>query len=194
MSLHRTIVVALATFITLGMTSFASAGCCGWGGYGAYGGEYGWGTAYGPPVVTAAAYSQPYGYWGSPTAAIVYAQPVAPAPIVVGGWGGGWGAGCACNRGLFTAGPSPLYVVNQGPYFSGPGLTVPYGTYAPQEAYAPANNYPYVGGGYGYRRPYYARPYYGHPYYGAHVGYHRPMYAHPHFVAGPHYYYHPHAH
>ena len=35
--------------------------------------------------------------------------------------------------------PSPLYVVNQGPEYTGPGLMVPYGTYAPAAAYAPGH-------------------------------------------------------
>ena len=37
-----------------------------------------------------------------------------------------------------------LYMVNQGPVYSGPGLTVPYETYSPEMAYAPATDYPYV--------------------------------------------------
>ena len=49
MSFHRVVLVALATLFSIGMTSLASAGCCGWGysspvvyaapvGYGGYGG------------------------------------------------------------------------------------------------------------------------------------------------------------
>lgn len=82
-------------------------------------------------------------------------------------WGGGWG-GCGCCggcRGLFTAGfaavPAPIYVVNQGPYYSGPGVMVPYGTYSPYNGVA--GPYPYVGGygypHYAYHRHYYRRPY-----------------------------------
>ena len=67
MSSHRVIFVALATLFTVGMTSLASAGCCGWGYsapvvYGGYGGGYGGGCC------------------ATPTAAVVFAQPVAPAP------------------------------------------------------------------------------------------------------------------
>jgi hypothetical protein len=227
MSLHRVIFVALATLFTVGMTSFASAGCCGWGysapvtyggyGYGAYGGYGGCGGC------------------GAPTAAVVFAQPVAPAPIAVsaaitpfggpccggngcgdcggwgsgcgncggwgsgcgncgsvgwgGGWGGGWGSGwgsggcCGgsnwgggcCGRTVVYAVP---YMVNQGPYYSGPGLTAPYSTYSPDTAYAPAANYPYVPG-YGYGPAPVAPPYYSHLYYHPHYAYRAPMYAHP---------------
>lgn len=225
MTFHRVVLVALATFLSVGMTSFASADCCGWG--------------YGSPV----AYAASVGYGGcggcsAPVAAAVVAQPVAPAPIVVsapvavtpfggpccswsgcgycggagagcggcgGGWGGsvfgvgysgwswgrcgncgaGWGGGCCASA---TAYASPLYVVNQGPYYSGPGLMQPYATYSPDTAYAPASDYPYVPGGYGYgptpvRSPYYARLYY-HP----HYAYHAPVYGRP-AAPGPHYYY-----
>src|SRR5580704_10145731 len=103
MSFHRAILVALATLFTVGMTSFASAGCCGWG--------------YSAPVVyqSAPVYGG-CGGCGGPTAAAVFAQPVAPAPIAVGvavtpfggpccGWNGcgdcgGWGGGCGnCGSG-----------------------------------------------------------------------------------------------
>ena len=60
--------------------------------------------------------------------------------------------GCNCGRSIGYY-PSPLYVVNQGPEYSGPGLMLPYGTYAPGAAYAPGINYPYVGPRYGYRGP-----------------------------------------
>jgi hypothetical protein len=224
MSFHRTILVALATLFTIGMTSFASAGCCGWGysapvAYGSYGGCGGCGT---------------------PTAAVVFAQPVAPAPIVIsnpvapfggsccgfsgcgdcGGWGsgcgncggGGWGGGCGnCGTvawgggcggcGLSTAYAAPaLYVVNQGPYYAGPGLTVPYSTYSPDTAYAPAVNYPYVPGygapGYGapgYGAPGYGGGYYRRPYYRPRYAYRAPIYMHPRYYgAGPRYYGAPH--
>ena len=108
MSLHRVIFVALATLFTVGMTSFASANCCGWG--------------YSAPVTYAPVYG---GYGGcggcgAPTAAAVFAQPVAPAPIAVsaavtpfGGpccsWNGcgdcGWGSGCGnCGSGGWGGG------------------------------------------------------------------------------------------
>jgi len=110
MSFHRVVFVAVATLLSIGMTSIASAGCCdggysapvyatvapvGYGGYGGYGG---------------------CGACGTPTAAAVFAVPVAPAvpaPIVVSaavpsGFGGpccswngcgncgwsGWSSGC----------------------------------------------------------------------------------------------------
>ncbi|MGB6174391.1 MAG: hypothetical protein WBG12_20745, partial [Xanthobacteraceae bacterium] len=69
MSFHRVVFVAVATLLSIGMTSIASAGCCDGGysapvyatvapvGYGSYGG---------------------CGACGTPTAAAVYAVPVAP--------------------------------------------------------------------------------------------------------------------
>jgi hypothetical protein len=212
MSFHRATLVALATLFTVGMTSLASAGCCDWGasapvGYGCGGGGCG------APVVTALSYSVPVapapsygcGGCGAPMAAVVYAQPVAPAPIVTSTW-----AGCGCNRGLFSAASSPLYVVNQGPQYSGPGLMVPYQTYSQEAAYAPAVDYPYVspyesgygygaGYGYGYRhRSYYGQPYYHGP--GPGFGYRSHAYFRPHYYApaaryygpGPRYYSRPH--
>lgn len=80
MSFHRVTLVALATLFTVGMTSLASA-CCSWG--------------YSAPVVYAPVAPVTYGGCGgccggcgTPTAAAVFAQPVAPAPISVGYWGG----------------------------------------------------------------------------------------------------------
>ncbi len=72
MSFHRVLVVAVATLFTVGMTSIASANCCGWG--------------YSAPVAYAPMTPAVYGGCGAcaaPTAAAVYAQPVAPAPIMV---------------------------------------------------------------------------------------------------------------
>jgi hypothetical protein len=212
MSLHRVVLVAVATLFSIGMTSIASAGCCGWGysapvayaapvGYGGYGGYGGCGGC------------------GAPTVAAVYAAPVAPAvpaPIAVApvmptafggpccGWNGcgncgltdwsggqGWGSGCgncggcgACGQAAVYAAPS-LYVVNQGPVYSGPGIMIPYQTYSPETAYVPATDYPYVPGSgyYGYGSglsypPYYAHPY-AHPYYRPRYAYRAPMAMHP---------------
>jgi hypothetical protein len=226
MSFHRVILVALATLFTVGMTSFASAGCCGWG--------------YSAPVV----YQSPLAYGGcggcgGPTAAAVFAQPVAPAPIAVGvavtpfggpccGWngcgdcGGGWGGGCGnCGSGGFGGWGgwgngcgncgfggwggwggggggcggcgrpvvySMPYIVNQGPYYSGPGITEPYSTYSPDTAYAPASDYPYVPG---YGAPSYPR-YYARPYYRPRYAYGAPGYMRPRFYGRPRYYGAPH--
>jgi len=190
MSFHRVTLVALATFFTIGMTQFASA-CCDMG--------YAVPFAYAPvaPVTYGGC-----GGCGAPTAAAIYAQPVAPAPIYVtsvsspfggpccsyGGCGGcgnvgyggcgGCGAvsyggcgGCGGQVGYAVAAPS-LYVVNQGPVYSGPALTIPYSTYSPEAAYAPATDYPYVPG-YGYGAPQYPR-YFAQPSY---PRYYRPRYA-----------------
>ena len=113
------------------------------------------------------------------------------------GWGGGcgncgsvgWGGGCGncgwtpgrCN----SCGVSSLYVVNQGPDYSGPGLMRPYATYSPDTAYAPAANYPYVPG-YGYGPAPVAQPYYNHLYYHPHYAYRAPMYGH--YGLGPRFY------
>jgi hypothetical protein len=218
MSFHRAVFVALATLFTVGMTSMASA-CCDWG--------------YAAPVAYSEVAPAVYGgcgNCGAPTAALVYSQPVAPAPIAVntccgsawggtsywgngGGWGGGWasnwnscgncgsvswsvgcgncgavgwggggwggggwGGGWTPGRCSVGCGASPLYVVNQGPVYSGPGLMQPYATYSPDAAYAPAANYPYVPGGYGYGPAPVPPPYYSHLYYHPHYAYRAPMY------------------
>jgi hypothetical protein len=165
MSYHRATLVVLATLFTAAMSPAAFAGCCGWGasssfgygsfGYGSFGsGCGGCGVTYATPVVAApvvvapvvaapVAYSSGCGCGGS---SVVYASPVVqPTPIA----------------------PSPIYVTNQGPEFSGPGISVPYGTYSPAPAYAPP--YPYMSGyrpypRMAYMRPY--RPYMGPRYYG----------------------------
>jgi hypothetical protein len=82
------------------------------------------------------------------------------------GCGGGCGGcgGCSATFGYHPVAPSPLYVVNQGPEYSGPGLMVPFGTYSPATNRAAPGAYPYVAGrGYGYG-PRYPRPYYGSRY------------------------------
>jgi hypothetical protein len=167
MSFHRSILVAIATVFTVGMAPAAFAGCCGW-------------------EAPAPAYYAPGGCGGCATAyaPVIYAIPVAPAPIAFGGCGGcgapvSWGSGCGgcgapvtwgngcggCGTptAVYTA-PAPLYVVNQGPNYSGPGVMVPFNTYAPPAEYAPPPAYP----SYGYpQQGYYpaARPYYRHAYY-----------------------------
>src|SRR5580693_10421883 len=207
MSFQRSILVAIATLITVGMTQVAFAGCCDWGGQ--------------API----AYAQPGcgGCGAVAYAPIIYATPIAPQPIAVGcgncgapvtccapsvtasyaapvaQWGGGCGGGgCGAPVGyggyggygggysgcgncgvpaVYTT-PAPLYVVNQGPDFEGPGLMVPYHSYAPPAQYAPPPAYPPYAGGYaggGYAHRYYPHVAYGGGYY------------HPHVMA-PHYY------
>jgi len=205
MSFHRFVFVALAALFTVGMTSIASAGgCCDLG--------------YSAPVAYVQVAPVSYGGCGgcgAPTAAVVYALPVVPAPIAVntccggnawGGtsyWGGGngwgatsvgWGGGCGNCGGAVSwgggcggcGGGSPLYVVNQGPVYSGPGLMQPYATYSPDTAYAPATDYPYVPG-YGYGPAPVAPPYYSHLYYHPHYAYRAPMYARPRYYGPMHY-------
>jgi hypothetical protein len=112
MSLYRVTLVAVATLFSIGMTSLASA-CCNWG--------------YSNPVAYTAAAPGGYGCCGGQMAAAVYAQPLAPAPIVAannvtpfggpccgwsgcgncGGWSGGCsscGGGCGGGCGLFGGG------------------------------------------------------------------------------------------
>ena len=216
MSFQRSILVAIATLITVGMTQVAFAGCCDWGGEApityAQPGCGGCGTvAYAPIIYATPIAPQPIavGCGGcgapvtccAPSVAVTYAAPVAQwgvgcggcgAPVGYGGYGGYGGGYSGCGNcgvpAVYTT-PAPLYVVNQGPAFEGPGLFVPYHSYAPPAEYAPAPAYPpyaggygggYGGGGYGggYGNP--LRPYYHHAAYGA--GYYRPR------MMGPHYY------
>lgn len=160
MSLHRSIILAVAALCSAGLSSAALADCCGWGnpapapyvssGCGGCGGGV---AAYAPityatPIAPApigvgcggcgtpaavASYA-PAPAWGTgcgacgrPTAAVTYAAPVAPTPT--------FGTGCG-SCGVYTQ-PAPLYVVNQGPEYSGPGITVPYRTWGRPAAYLP---------------------------------------------------------
>jgi hypothetical protein len=199
MSFQRSILVAIATLITVGMTqvAFAQYGCGGCG------------TAvYAPVIYATPVEPQPIavgcGNCGAPVtccapSVAAYAAPIAQwgggcggcgAPVGYGGYGGyggGYGggySGCGnCGTPAVYTTPAPLYVVNQGPAFEGPGLMVPYHSYAPPVEYAPPPAYPPYAGGYGggYGGEYgggYGHPYYHHAAYGA--GY-------PHMM-GPHYY------
>jgi hypothetical protein len=171
---HRAILVASAIFLAAGMSSAALAGC------GGCGFENAAPVAYPQPI-----YAQPIAIPAPvPPPVAVAPAPIAVDHWDTGGCGtlggcfsgcgafggpacgGGCGlggcsgfnnfSGCNCGRSVAYA-PAPLYVVNQGPDYSGPGLVLPYGTYAPGAAYAPAINYPYVGPRYGYRAPGYYR-------------------------------------
>jgi hypothetical protein len=195
MSFHRSVFVALATVFTVGMAPAAFAQCCGYQapaptyyapapvaqGCGICGVQ-----AYAPVVYATPVAPAPInvgcGTCGTPIAAVTFAPPT-PA----------WGSGCGvcgapapvaynpCNTcGLATTPvytqPAPAYVVNQGPDYSGPGLMVPYRTYAPQAEYAPPPYYPSYPHRY-YPRPYYHHAYYaprpyGHPYYGRYYTHH----------------------
>jgi hypothetical protein len=198
MSFKRSILVAIATLITVGMTQVALAqtGCGGCG------------TAVYAPVIYAtpiapAPIAVGCGNCGVPVtccapSVAAYAAPVPEwgggcggcgTPVGYGGYGGGYGggySGCGgCGVPAVYTTPAPLYVVNQGPAFEGPGLVVPYHSYAPPVEYAPPPAYPPYGGGYagGYAGGYgggYAHRYYPHVAYGG-------GYYHPHMMA-PHYY------
>jgi hypothetical protein len=217
MSFKRSILVAIATMITVGMTQVAFAGCCDWGGQApvayAQTGCGGCGTAaYAPIVYATPVAPQPIavgcGNCGAPVTCCApsyaaYAAPVAQwgggcggcgAPVGYGGYGGYGGGYSGCGNcgvpAVYTT-PAPLYVVNQGPAYEGPGLMVPYHSYAPSAEYAPAPATPPYEGGYGggYAGGYgggYAHPYPMHRYY-PHVAYGGGGYYHPH-VMGPHYY------
>ena len=163
--MYRVVLVGLAAVFTVGMTSLASAGGWGWGS--------GWGSGFG------------CGGCAAPSAAIVYAQPVAPPPVVVG-WTGGCGCGsCGCGHQsiVYAAppieptpiAPAPIYVVNQGPAYEGPGITVPYHTWSPVSAYGPVAGY----GHYGYRHHYGYGPRLGYGY-RPRLAYHRPFIGYPH--------------
>jgi len=145
MSFYRATLVALTTVMTVGLTSAAFA-CCEWP----------------APVVYGAAGCGGCGAVFAPTA---YTVPVPPVAVAVGGCGGcgalapvavaTWGNGCGGCGGPVVYGapaieptpiaPAPIYVVNQGPEYAGPGIVVPYRVYTPSAAYGPAS-YPYVPG------------------------------------------------
>ena len=147
MSRHRVILVALATLLTAGTTSAALA-CCEWGN---------------PAPV---AYAEPVGAGCGGCAAplVTYAQPVVPPLVTPGGCGC---SGCGGCGGLYATpaieptpiAPSPIYVVNQGPDYTGPGIMVPYRVYAPGAGFAPPPAYSYVVGQ-PYPAGYVPNPYY----------------------------------
>jgi hypothetical protein len=160
MSLHRLGLMAITTLFTVGMTSFASAGCCDWG-------------ASAQPVVYAAPSAYAGGCGGCGTAA--YAAPITyAAPALSYG-----SSGCGCGtRSIVYAqptvvAPSPIYVVDQGPRYAGAGIMVPYRTYSRAAYAAPASDYPYVSG---YAEEEYAAPLMPRP------RYHRPVWRGPRVV------------
>jgi hypothetical protein len=171
MSFNRTILAACTAVFAIVFAPAAFAGCGGCG-FAAPAIEYAPAPVYAAPIAyggggccggcggcgsaVAVTYVQP----------VVYVQPapvmVAPQPIAVDHWDtGGWGRCGGCGGGGFgyTLAPSAAYVVNQGPYYSGPGTMIPYQTYSPGYGLANPAAYPYIGAG--YYGPRYARPYYG---------------------------------
>jgi hypothetical protein len=225
MSFQRSILVAIATLITVGMTQVAFAGCCDWGGQApvayAQTGCGGCGAvAYAPVIYATPIEPQPIavgcGGCGAPVtccapSVAAYAAPVGYGDYgggygggynggygggYAGGYGGGYGGGCGnCGVPAVYTTPAPLYVVNQGPAFEGPGVMVPFHSYAPPAEYAPPPGYPPYAGGYaggGYAGGGYAGGYAG----GYHGGYGYPMHHYGHVAygqgyphaMGPHYY------
>ena len=85
------------------------------------------------PLVSACCVSVEPGHTNSPNPV-----PLAPAPIYVDSWSSG---GC----GHCGAAPSPFYVVDQGPDYTGPGITRLFLTYTPPISF------PYVSPCCGYR-------------------------------------------
>jgi hypothetical protein len=183
MSSHRAILVAFTTLFAAGMTSAAFAGCGGCGGSLAV--TYAPLIEYAPPVAyaPAIAYAPPPVEYAPPVA---YGPPIAVAPIAVNNWD--TGGGCGCGRSVVYAqpvAPAPIYVVNQAPDYTGPGIMVPYGTYSPEAGYAAPYGYPYISGPgyrYGYGMPYRMHHRYRHSYYGAgpRYAYRERVSAHPH--------------
>jgi hypothetical protein len=220
--LKRSILVAIATLITAGWTSVASAqyGCgnCGVGAYAP--------ITYATPLVSApivvgtgcgncaapvspccsggglfnsfagalgpvpTPWANQFGGCGgcgvqaAPVAQCCAVQmvPVQPAPCCAAP---PVASCCGGTPAVYTT-PAPLYVVNQGPDYSGPAVMEPYRTYMPPAQYAPPPGYPpYIGGGYGgYGRPY--APYHRVAYGG--MGYYHPR------AWGPRYYGRPYMH
>ena len=163
MSLNRTTLVALAALFSSVLTSAAFAGCCAWGPPAP--------VFYEPPAIYAA---RGCGGCGAPV--VTYVQPVevvpaAPVAVGCGGCGGPVVYAAPLVEPVPLA-PAPIYVVNQGPDYSGPDFMVPFHTYAPGVAYAPPAEYPYVYGGY--------RRY--HRYWGGHFGYHRRWHSWHHYA------------
>jgi hypothetical protein len=204
MSTQRTFLVAFATLFIAGSSAFAQCGNCGFAApaYVQPAPAY----AQPAPFYAAPAQVYAPGGCGRCGASIAPEPvpppvPVAPAPIAVDHWdtggyvggcglgglfGGGFGncggcgglGGCGGNCCSRSAGyaPAPLYVVNQGPQYSGPGMMVPYQTYAPAAAYAPAVNYPYIAP----RYPFYARRHWHRR-----LAFHARGVVHPHRFYGP---------
>lgn len=117
----------------VGLAGIGSAGageCCDWGG--------------GPGVV----YTQPQVYYAQPAPTIVQ---VTPPPIVVQ-------VGrpqIIVQQTDFYQAPVPIYLVDQGPVYSGPGADYSWPVYQPPQ---PIRPYPYVSSDYGWGYPYDASP------------------------------------
>jgi hypothetical protein len=147
MTFHRAVLVASAIVFTAAMTSVASA-CC----QGPFAGP----AVYAPPAPPPF-YAGGCGRCGP----VAFVAPLPPVRVPV--WGCGGCAGTYVEPTPIA--PAPIYVVNQGPDFSGPGIMVPFHTYSPAAAFSPAVDYPYVPSRYSYG-PGYAAFYFHHRVYG----------------------------
>jgi hypothetical protein len=172
MSLHRIGLFVIAALFTAATASAASAGCCDRGLFGC--GGCGTPTA---AVVYAQPVAPPAVVYAQPVAPpqVVYAQPVAPAPVVVRS-----STGCGCGQRVVYAAPvveptpiapAPIYVANQGPEYDGPGIVVPYRTWRPTPAIRP---YPHFGR-FGYRYPVHRMHVAYHGHFHGYTHYHRTM-------------------
>jgi hypothetical protein len=93
------------------------------------------------PLASACCNWDHWGYFGPD---VTNQAAIAPASIYVGPWSGSWlGENSVWARGPRGV-PPPFFVVNQGPEYSGPGLTVPFVTYSPAMGLAVPRKYPYV--------------------------------------------------
>jgi hypothetical protein len=81
--------------------------------------------------------------------------------------------------------PAPIYVVNQGPDYTGPGIMVPYRTWSPPGSYVVVRPHPLIRH-YGYGHAYY------HHWYAHRSAYRAHFYAHPHHHPMPMWQGHPH--
>jgi hypothetical protein len=181
MSLHRIALFGLAVTFVAGMTSVASACCGGCGGCGAPSAAIVYAQPVAPPPPPPLPVPVPLSAGCGCHAPVAYVPPLAPppplpppAPVV-------WSGGCGCHPPAVYAypapaavptpiEPAPIYVVNQGPDYTGPGIMVPYRTWTQEPTFAPPAAYPYVPGyGYGYGRRAgglriaYGGRFYGHP-------------------------------
>jgi hypothetical protein len=154
MSFHRAFVSACVAFLALGtMSTGAFAGCDGCGIEGS------------PRPV----YPVPRAHAPAPLPPPATPVALAPAPLAADHWdtngfggcrGGafrGWGPFDACGSVpacgncraavAFAPAPMPIYLVDQGPHYSGPGFMVLFKTYSPATGLAVPGEFPFISAG-----------------------------------------------